>query len=386
MHILHIIVGLNRAGAELMLNRLVIQMRTMPNIIQSVISLTDLGVLGADMRRKGINIYSLDIDGALNVPRKIIKLIRFIKEIKPDVVQTWMYHADLIGGVAARLAGVTTIFWGIRSVSIPQGAISFTYWLIRLCSICSRFIPLEIICCANSARDAHLKMGYDEKKITVIPNGYDFTDFRRTLHARIELRRELGFREDETVIGVVGRFDPQKDYRNFIASAFYLKKTTKDLKFLMIGKGNDGKNKVLLNWLDDFNLRGDFKLVGEQSNMPLYFSVMDIFCLSSKCEAFPNVVAEAMAMSLPCVVTNVGDAGAILSNYDYVVPAGNPIALAERLNAICSLDSETRISIGNRNAKIVKERYSIGKIAELYYSKYAQACQKVKIENFSGKH
>ena len=376
MHVLHIIVGLNRGGAEFMLQRLAIQMANKPDISQSIISLTDLGQLGADLRRKGINIHTLNIEGVLMVPKKMIKLIGLIKQIKPDVVQTWMYHSDLIGGVASRLAGVKKIFWGVHSVSIPQGVMSFTYWLVRLCAIGSRFIPLEVICCANSAMDAHIKLGYDKNKITVITNGYDFTVFRKNPGARSEVRQRLGFCDTEIVIGVVGRFDPLKDYRNFIVAAFHLKKVKKNLKFLMVGKGNDASNKTLVDWLNEFDLQGDFKLVGEQSDASLYFSAMDIFCLSSKSEAFPNVVVEGMAMCLPCVITDVGDAGVILGDYGFVVPARDPIALAKGLNKMCNLDQVTRVSIGERNAKYVNERYSIEKIADQFLNKYVMACQK----------
>jgi len=95
-----------------------------------------------------------------------------------------MYHADLLGGLAARLAGSCAVVWGIRSTAIPQGPLSFTYWLVRLCAICSHLVPHRIICCAKSAKEAHIKLGYAAHKMAVIPNGYDFSSFDRHLNSR----------------------------------------------------------------------------------------------------------------------------------------------------------------------------------------------------------
>lgn len=369
MKVLHVISSLNLGGAEMMLRRLV-ESNSGSDSEAVVVSLTTLGVIGESLLSRGVSVHTLGMSSPLDFPITLWRLIRLIRRYRPDVVQTWMYHADLIGGLASRLAGSCAVVWGVRSTSIPQGRWSVTYWVVRLCAFGSNFIPDRIICCARSARISHIQLNYAEDKLVIIPNGYDFFAFQFNMETRRAARAQLGINEGNIVVGVVGRFDPLKDFHNFISSAAIVAAENENVHFLMVGRGNEWSNAKLCRWIEGVGLIDRFHLVGQQADVARFLSAMDIFCLSSVREAFPNVVVEAMAMGLPCVVTEAGDAAIILDDEDYVVPVKDSASLANALLKMCRLDPIARKSLGESNAEKVRSRYDIEIIRQKYAAVY----------------
>jgi glycosyltransferase involved in cell wall biosynthesis len=369
MKVLHVITGLDAGGAERMLMRLILSKPQ--NISETiVVSLTTLGLIGRELQAHGVQVKTLELSSILSVPLALWRLTKIMNSFSPLIVQTWLYHADFFGGFSAKLAGISPVIWNIRSTAIPQGAFSMTYWLIRLCGISSYFIPDRIICCANSAKKAHIKLRYAPHKMIVIPNGYNFSAFEFNLNLRAKARLKLGFANCDIVIGVVGRFDPLKDFKNFVTAASYIAPKCIDVKFLMVGRDNQTSNIILYGWIEEAGLVSKFKLVGEQPDVAFYLSAMDIFCLSSANEAFPNVVVEAMAMGLPCVVTRAGDAVDILGDDNFVVPVRDSASLSEALLRMCRLDPFDRQILGERNAKKVRKEYGIESIRRRYDEVY----------------
>lgn len=375
MKVLHVITGLDVGGAERMLMRLVLS-KPQNTSKTMVVSLTTLGSLGKELRAQGVHVKTLEMSSILSVPLALWRLTKIMNSYSPSIVQTWLYHADLFGGLAAKLAGISHVIWNVRSTAIPQGPFTITYWLIRFCAICSYLIPDRIICCANSAKTAHIKLRYAPHKIIVIPNGYNFSDFELHSNSRVSARLKLGFTDCDFVIGVVGRFDPLKDFKNFVTAASYMSSKCVDIKFLMVGRGNQRSNSILYGWIEEAGLVSKFKLVGEQSDVAYYLSAMDIFCLSSVNEAFPNVVVEAMAMGLPCVVTCAGDAGDILGDDDFVVPVRDSASLSDALLRMYRLDPLDREILGEKNAKKVMKEYAIENIRRKYEEVYEGSSRK----------
>jgi glycosyltransferase involved in cell wall biosynthesis len=341
-----------------------------------IVSLTSLGEIGGYFRDRGVFVHALGMRSLIDFPITLWRMIQLLRYYKPAIVHTWMYHANLLGGAAAKIVGFSSVVWGIHSVAIPQGMLSPTYWLVRLGALFSYFIPNRIVCCANSAKTTHIKLHYAAHNMTVIPNGYDFSAFDRDPNLMQKARLELGFVDADIVVGVVGRFDPLKDFHNFVTAASFMAAKRGDVKFLMVGRGNEWSNDLLREWIEVAGLSEQFKLVGQQTNVAYYLSAMDIFCLSSVSEAFPNVVVEAMAIGLPCVVTRAGDAADILGNDDFVVPVKDSAALATVLLRMCNLNPVVRTILGEENAKKVREEYGIEKIRQKYEEIYDQVSRK----------
>ena len=196
MKILHIITGLGDGGAEAVLYRLCTHDTTQRHL---VISLTTSGKYGPLLEAKGISVISIGMQRGNVTPSgfwrlwRLWRLWRQIRRVRPDVVQTWMYHADLLGGIAAKLAGVRRIVWGIHHTTLVAGESSRSAIMaMQLCARLSRVIPNQILCCAEESLRVHAEKGYDRDRMRVVPNGYDVSIFRPDQILRFQFRKELG--------------------------------------------------------------------------------------------------------------------------------------------------------------------------------------------------
>jgi glycosyltransferase involved in cell wall biosynthesis len=364
---IHIISNLNAGGAEIMLSRLVIhEKKNNSNIL--IISLTDIGSIGEVLTKNDIAVISLDIKNFIDLPKAFYKLFKIFNNNSKCTLYTWMYHANLIGGLAAKLNRIKSINWGIHSVSIPNSFFSLSFWLVRLCSILSYYIPNNIIYCAHSSKIYHENfLFYCKDKGIVINNGFDFSQYSKNYNIRFNTRTEIQVNNDTILIGLVARFDPLKDLKNFIKSSFIaINSCNKKLKFIIIGHGNNWNNTDLTKWIFAYNLESNYILIDHTDKIIDYYDALDIFCISSRSEAFPNVLIEAMAMSLPCVVTDVGDNALILPRSNYVVQPNNSSLLGKALVEMCNLSFEYRKQIGLNNRNSIIKKFNIVEIALKY--------------------
>jgi glycosyltransferase involved in cell wall biosynthesis len=292
--------------------------------------------------------------------------------IRPDVVQTWLYHADLLGGLAARSVGVRNVLWGIRTTDIKSS--SFNLKLIRwVLARLSGVIPKYIICAAEAAKKSHIRIGYDAKKMIVIPNGYVFPPSIDSINgARFLIRQNLGIIDDHIVVGSMGRFHSDKDHENFVKAAILLLYKFPKLQFLMVGCDVNTENLELMSLIDFSGFRSNFLLLGQRNDPQVCFSAMDIFCLHSRTEAFPNVLVEAMGSGIPCVATNVGDAELILSDTGVLVPKEDYFALSHGLASLISLNKEELRDLGLRARASVEARFSIRNAREQFDEVYSR--------------
>lgn len=368
--ILHIIVGLNVGGAELMLKRLIESNRNSARYHHIVVSLTGLGVIGAQLRSLGIETHALDMKSAASLPIAMFRLTRLIRRLNPDIVQTWMYHADLLGGSAARLAGKKNVIWGVRTTNVTAGSTMSTTAVMRVCAHLSRWIPKVIVCAADRSRQVHQKLGYDGSRMTVIANGFDLSRLVATADERSELRASCGFEPDQIVIGLLGRFNRAKDQGNFVRAAGRVALSHPDVRFLLVGRALDASNPELADWIKETGFGDRFVLLGERSDVAACLSAMDVFCLSSRTEGFPNVVGEAMAMGVPCVVTDVGDAAMLVADTGYVVPKEDSAALADGLKKMLELAPERRAALGEKARQRITDCFTLERARQRFESIY----------------
>ena len=350
-----------------MLKRLIQSSQSQGDYCHNVISLTTFGEVGRYLKSIGIQVYELKMKSVLDVPSAFFRLIRLIKSIKPDVVQTWMYHADLLGGIASRFAGIHNIFWNIRNTEIPQRTISKTSLIIRICALLSRTIPRKIICCAHAGVTSHAKLGYDVKRMLVIPNGFDICSWSLPTQSRYKIRETYGFPVDSFIVGTVGRFDSLKGYDVLIeAGSLIAKSSRRPFLFLMVGRNVNNQNFDLLKLIERKGGQANFRLLGEREDISQIMYALDVYCLSSKAEGFPNVVAEAMLMETPCVVTDVGDAARIVGSLGKVVSPRDPSRLAEALLEMERMSKNELKDIGRNSRKQIANNYDIEAIAQVY--------------------
>ena len=325
MKIVHIITGLSNGGAEAVLFRLATCDRINSH---QIISLMSKGVYGERLISSGIHVYTLNMSRGRISVSGLIKLYRLLKLIRPDVVQTWMYHADLIGGVMARLAGVRGVSWGIRGPFNRQLTSLQTNITIRLCAFLSKWIPSSVVSNSNHAAEVHQKVGYASSKLVCIPNGYSFDNFRPDNNGGNDLRREIGLSPNTILIGMVARFDPYKDHENLFAALSIVSSKQHKICCVLVGDEMVTDNESLSSLIEKYGLCDLIKLLGPRADVPKIMAGLDLHLLSSRAESFPNVLAEAMACGTPCVTTDVGDAALIVGAAGWVVPHSDPDHMA----------------------------------------------------------
>jgi glycosyltransferase involved in cell wall biosynthesis len=363
----HIITGLTDGGAEAVLYRLCQQK---PDHCHTVISLGDDGKYGPLMRELGITVVSLNMPRGRMRLGALIQLWRLLRKSRPDVIQTWMYHADLVGGVVARLAGIKNIVWGVHHTTLERGKSKrSTIWVARICAVLSHFIPRKIICCAQSASHVHRALGYDGDKLTVVNNGYNLTEFRPNQNSGLVVRAELEIPFEALLVGMVGRFDPQKDHENLLTALAEVRSRGYDFYCLLVGKGLDNGNESLIRLIKGNGLTDRVQMIGPRSDIAAVMNALNVHVLSSSHgEAFPNVLAEAMACGTPCVATDVGDSRVIIGDTGWIVPAKDAAALASGLLlALSALDDQKDWRQRQLNSrKRIQDRFSVDAMMAKY--------------------
>lgn len=373
MRVIYIITGLGTGGAEAMLLKL-LERLDREHYTPMVISLTTTGEIGERIAALEIPAYILRMEPNTPNLTKFICLIRLLYQLRPDVVHTWMYHADLLGGLAAKWVGCSKIIWGVRNTDLlpGNGVSKSTALIMRLSALLSNIVPYTIICVAESAKRTHAEMGYAQNKMRVISNGFDVETYKADAHARHRIRQMLNLPSNALVIGSIGRFNEYKDHRNFILAAGDVASADETVYFLMVGRDVDCDNALIRKWIHETGYSDRFILLGERSDVMDILKAMDVFCLHSISEGFPNVLGEAMSTSLPCVVTDVGDAARLLGNTGLVVPPRNPSALAEELLKLVKTTPEQRINLGCLARKRIVEHWSIDQVTQQYEQLYQE--------------
>ncbi|MBY5961357.1 glycosyltransferase family 4 protein [Marinobacter nauticus] len=359
MKVLHVITSLDAGGAEGVLTRLCEADKSNDH---HVVSLMDEGVYGEVLLKAGVGVSCLRMPKGGLSAKGLFKLWRIIRNTQPNVIQTWMYHADFLGGLVGRLAGVRNIVWGIRNTELEPGKSSRSAILVaKLCARLSSRIPARIAVCAEKAAIVHENLGYCREKMVLVPNGYDLSRFRPVSESGSALRRELGIPDSSFLMGMVARFDPFKDHETLFTALDLLAAEGVDFQCLLVGTGMTSENTELNEALMKRSLSQRIVLVGRRSDIPEVMSALDLHVLSSSSEAFPNVLAEAMACGTPCVSTDVGDAALIVGDTGWIVPPGSPEQLA---NALRSAVLEYRLVEDWQNRKRearkrIEQRFSL---------------------------
>lgn len=376
MRIVHIIAGLKQDGAQSALYRLT--SHSTPGDEHIVISMMDEGDYGSRLKAAGVRLHFLDMPRGRITFAGVTALHGLLRDLRPDVVQTWMYHADLIGGVVARLAGSAKVVWGIRhSDHDPSRTKGSTRVVATLCAWTSGLVPALIVSCSERAVSIHQAMGYPNRKFRVIPNGYDLSQFAPDPVRGTALREELGVPHNAPLAGFVARWHPQKDHATLAAALAILAEEAPDLRCVLVGEGMDRDNPSLQHLLSNAGIANRVILVGQRSDIAGVMNALDVHVLSSAFgEAFPNVVAEAMACGTPCVVTDVGDAGLIVGKTGWIVGASDEVGLAAAIRAALKERRNAPVEWEARKAACrnrIAEHFSLERMAAAYSAVWQEA-------------
>lgn len=376
--IVFIITGLSTGGAEMMLFK-VLERLDRQRFAPHVISLTTLGELAPRIAALDIPVDAVGMKPGLSSPSGFFRLVRLLKRLNPDVVHTWMYHADLLGGLAARLAGVSAVGWCIRNSNLDKDKTKFsTRAVVGLCALISKWVPLRILSCSEKARQVHVACGYAVAHMVVVPNGFDLSQFKPGLDARFRVRAELGITDQTPLVGLIGRFDPQKNHTGFFEAAGVLHRYMPQVHFVLAGQGIDVGNTALMQAITKAGVLANTHLLGLRNDIPELMAALDVLASSSYGEAFPNVLGEAMACGVPCAVTDVGDSAYIVGDTGRVVAPGDMHGLAAALGELLALPLPEKAALSERTRARVAEHFEIGAIVRRYEDFYESLLANVR--------
>jgi glycosyltransferase involved in cell wall biosynthesis len=377
MKVTHVITALEKGGAERMLYRLLKNIDRTAFQCQ-VVSMTRKGYFGEKIQALGVPVRALGMRRGVPNPQGVLRLARWLRSDPPDAVQTWMYQADFVGGLAASMAGGVPVAWGIHSTYLdPRYEKRTKLWTVRACARSSRWLPARIVCCAETTREWHAKLGYAEEKMVVIPNGCDLLEFKPDPAARASVRKELGILEGEPLIGLPARFSPPKDHQTFVRAAALLCARVPSVHFVLFGEGITWENQQLSAVVDAAGIRHRCHLLGERVDIPRLTAALDVASISSSYgEAWPLVIGEAMACGVPCAVTDVGDSALIVGDTGRVAPPKNPEALANAWHELLALGPNGRARLGQAARRRMEDHFRLTSAVAKYEKLYKEIAAK----------
>jgi len=356
--VIFLIRDLNYGGAQRQLVTLVKALDQEDCFDVTVLQFYSGGLLLKDLSDRGIPTISLEKQERWDVLGFFGRLFGHLKRIQPNVLHGYLGESNIVSIFVKPFFPSTRIIWGIRGSNTPSGRYG---WLGSLLSqlerLLSSFTDL-IVVNSHTGKADYLNQGYAPDKMVVISNGIDTERFQPDSEAGAKVRLEWGISENTILIGLVGRLSPMKDHHTFLKAAALLSKEREDVRFVCVGVGEENYAKELYQLTNDLGISEKILWAGGRSDMPAVCNALNIACSSSDGEGFPNVVGEAMACGVPCVVTDVGDSAWIVGDKGVVVPPKNPEALKTAIN---ELIDKTNLDDYNRQEirQLIVEQFSV---------------------------
>ena len=373
MRVLHIITSLLTGGAEVMLQKLV--RATQPlGYSATVVSLTAASTIGKELQDDGVPVVALGGRGGLLLPNQLVTLARTFRRSQPDVVHCWMYHSNVLGYGIVRLKSPHArppLITSVRVALDPHYKEKTSTRAIRKLDARLSGAADAVVFNSRRAAEQHASLGYRMDRATVIPNFFDTDRFRPRPEERERLRAAIGCR-DGFVIGLVARFDRQKDQHNFLEAARIVAARLPHCRFLLAGRGCDATNSELMRWIGESGLERSVSVLGERRDVEQIQAALDIGVNSSAAEGFPNSIGEAMACGVPCVVTDVGDSAFVVGDTGLVVPPKDPVELARAVIRLVELPTDERRRLGERARERVLMEFSTTPVVERFTRLYEE--------------
>ncbi|MEL6927019.1 MAG: glycosyltransferase [Cyanobacteria bacterium J06600_6] len=369
--LLFLTTGLNSGGAEVMLLS-ILSTLDRDRFEPTVISLMDKGIYGSQIEQLDIPVYCVEMLAGKPTLDSAKRLTQLIKQIEPDLIQGWMYHANL----AAQLFNFfvnrkVPVLWSIHhSLHEISAEKPLTQGIIRFGSWSSKYTA-KVAFVSEKSQSQHEKLGYAKANSCVIPNGFDTDKFKADSEIRQKFRQELGVNDETFLIGSVARYHPMKDHANFLRAAKILLESHPETMFVMLGTEVDDNNPELTSLIEELGIGDRVRMLGQRGDVPQITPALDILTSSSAFgEAFPLVIGEAMACEVPCVVTDIGDSGWIVGDSGRVVPPKNAAALAKGWEEVVNMSVTDRAYLGKSARNRIVENFSLTSIVDRYEQLY----------------
>ena len=263
-----------------------------------------------------------------------LRLWKLVRRERPNVLHGYLSAGNLAAGAVGLLTGGVRIYWGIRDSNIDVARYSFMTKLVRAAGPLLSWTADRIIVNSRAGLEFSVASGYPRRKLAHIPNGIATESFGPDRAAGEAVRRSWGLESRHRVVGLVGRIDPMKDHETFLRAAAVVLKSESEARFVCVGGGNEALRLRLAALTGELGLDARVRWIPPVTEMRAAYNAFDVYCSSSSFgEGFPNVVGEAMACGVPCVVTDIGDAALVVGSTAPVTPAGDAPRLATAILA-----------------------------------------------------
>lgn len=339
VRICFLIRSLEGGGAERQLVTLVRAMdKSRFNI--TVMTFYDGGIFCADLREApGVTHISLNKRGRWDIFRFFVTLVRELRRTRPQILHGYLGISNILSVLLRPFLKKTRVLWGVRASNMDLSRYDWLDRLTFLAECCLSRYADTIIANSRAGKDYYVRHGVAAGKVVVISNGIDTSAFHPDPEGGRCVRNEFGVADKETLIGLVGRLDPMKDHPTFLRAAALVCKENPHTRFLLVHNQNAGYERQLRSLTGELGIAERILWAGTREDMPAVHNAFDIAC-SASCfgEGFPNVIGEAMACGVPCVVTDVGDSAYVVGETGLVAPPGNPEALANALLRMIARD------------------------------------------------
>ena len=377
--IMHFIYGVGGGGAEAMMRSLLRGLDRRRWRLVLVAMQAEAWPEEREALKRTVDAFYVLEETSLLSKSALGKLRALMRLENPDLVQTWMHHADFTGGLVARMAGVKEVVWGIHCREITRApgesrvkALVFA----RLMPLMSYWLPSRIVSCSQVALEDHLKIGYDKEKLTWIPNGVDTQRFRPMESARKEMRDQMGLAEDVFLIGFAGRFHEMKQLPLLLRAFGLLSTRQPEACLVLCGVRQEDLDQECEMVVKALPNASRILWLPFQSDPEQFYPALDVFTLSSRTEACPMTILEAMACGVTCVTTDVGDCGRLIGETGTVVPSGDAEALAFAWSNLIGKNRQERQQIGLACRERVIEMFSLERAADRYAELYEDLIQR----------
>lgn len=367
MKILHIVPGLETGGTEVFLANLLPALQAR-GIESTLCSLREGGAVASRLIDAGVTVRALGVSGYFSSALAWSRLKALARASRPDVIHGWLYHGNLAASLARSGIPTAYLLWSIRhSLVGRRHEKAATRVTIRIGARLSRRVDRVIYNAQESARQ-HAYAGFANERAVVIPNGIDTDRFVPDAASRSRNRRAHGFADEDLLVGIVARYHPIKGHSLFVTAAAIAARTDRRLRFVMLGRGLD--NSELEKLLAHSGIRDKTQLINERADVSGILNMLDVYVSASWGEGFPNVVGEAMACGVPCVVTDVGASRELVDGTGAIVAPGAPQSLAAAIVELTGRPAALRLELGaaarDRVTRLFSWERSVSAYAELY--------------------
>lgn len=334
----------------------------------------DDGTLAARAERAAERVVSLGMRTRLPSPLALLRLRAALRAFAPDVVQGWMYHGNLAAWAGVRLLQHRpALAWNIRQslASLDRQRVA-----TRLVIRAGARLSSDAAAIVNNSRTSaaqHAALGFDPCRTEIIPNGFDTRHFRPDREARAALRARLGIAPDALLAGLVARFDPVKRHDLFLDAVARARRDGLDVRAVVAGPDATPENPALVTLVAGAGLGATAHLLGTCDDVARVLAALDVLVSASGwAEGFPNVVGEAMACGVPCIVTDTGDCAAIVGDAGVVVAPGDASALAAALVEVLRSPAKRRAQLGAAGRQRVETEFSLAGCVARYAALYEE--------------